>query len=112
MAARLTLLHNKVTYSHDGRLSVAVASLVAPFEMVNRKPTKYGVMHPAPRLSLPEVPLGDADPDRRYLLSSSAPQFWLFWMGLFLVVLALVGRERLVGGVRGLFTRASTRTGP
>jgi branched-chain amino acid transport system permease protein len=48
------------------------------------------------------------------LLSSSAPQFWLFWMGLFLVVLALVGRERLIGGVRGLFTRASTspRTGP
>jgi branched-chain amino acid transport system permease protein len=31
------------------------------------------------------------------LLSSSAPQFWLFWMGLFLVVLALVGRERLRG---------------
>jgi branched-chain amino acid transport system permease protein len=48
------------------------------------------------------------------LLSSSAPQFWLFWMGLFLVVLALIGRERLIGGVRGLFTRASTstRTGP
>ena len=29
-------------------------------------------------------------------LSSSAPQYWMFWMGLFLVVLALVGRERLV----------------
>lgn len=29
------------------------------------------------------------------LLSANAPQFWLFWMGLFLVVLALVGRERL-----------------
>jgi branched-chain amino acid transport system permease protein len=29
------------------------------------------------------------------LLSSSAPQFWLFWLGLFLVVLALVGRDRL-----------------
>jgi len=43
------------------------------------------------------------------LLSSSAPQFWLFWMGLFLVVLALIGRERLVGGVRGLLT-TSTRT--
>lgn len=28
-------------------------------------------------------------------LSSTSPQFWLFWMGLFLVVLALVGRERL-----------------
>ena len=40
------------------------------------------------------------------LLSSSAPQFWLFWMGLFLVLLALVGRERLMGGVRGLLGRA------
>ncbi len=36
------------------------------------------------------------------LLSSSAPQFWLFWLGLFLVVLALVGRERL----RNLLVRA------
>ena len=43
-------------------------------------------------------------------LSSSSPQFWMFWMGLFLVVLALVGRERLgrgiTGGVRGLLARA------
>jgi branched-chain amino acid transport system permease protein len=39
-------------------------------------------------------------------LSSTAPQFWMFWMGLFLVVLALVGRERLSGGVRGLLARA------
>jgi branched-chain amino acid transport system permease protein len=39
-------------------------------------------------------------------LSASAPQFWMFWMGLFLVVLALVGRERLMGGVRGLLARA------
>jgi branched-chain amino acid transport system permease protein len=39
-------------------------------------------------------------------LSASAPQFWMFWMGLFLVVLALVGRERLMGGVRGLLRRA------
>ena len=29
------------------------------------------------------------------VLSSTAPQFWMFWMGLFLVALALVGRERL-----------------
>jgi branched-chain amino acid transport system permease protein len=28
-------------------------------------------------------------------LASTSPQFWMFWMGLFLVVLALVGRERL-----------------
>ncbi len=42
-------------------------------------------------------------------LSSNSPQFWMFWMGLFLVVLALVGRERLSlgigGGVRGLLAR-------
>ncbi|SEP10158.1 branched-chain amino acid transport system permease protein [Rhodospirillales bacterium URHD0017] len=42
-------------------------------------------------------------------LSSNAPQFWMFWMGLFLVVLALVGRERLSrgigGGVRQLLAR-------
>jgi branched-chain amino acid transport system permease protein len=46
------------------------------------------------------------------LLSSTAPQFWLFWMGLFLVLLALVGRERLMGGVRGLLARARTRARP
>ena len=39
------------------------------------------------------------------VLSSSSPQFWLFWMGIFLVVLALVGRERLTAGVRGLVAR-------
>lgn len=38
-------------------------------------------------------------------LSSNAPQFWMFWMGLFLVVLALVGRDRLSGGVRGLLAQ-------
>jgi branched-chain amino acid transport system permease protein len=39
------------------------------------------------------------------LLSSTSPQFWMFWMGIFLVVLALVGRERLASGVRGLVGR-------
>ena len=39
------------------------------------------------------------------LLSSSAPQFWMFWMGLFLVVLALVGRDRLSGTMRRLVAR-------
>jgi branched-chain amino acid transport system permease protein len=38
-------------------------------------------------------------------LSASAPQFWMFWMGLFLVALALVGRERLMGGLRGVLAR-------
>ena len=28
-------------------------------------------------------------------ISSITPQYWTFWMGLFLVVLMLVGRERL-----------------
>ncbi len=46
-------------------------------------------------------------------LSSNAPQFWMFWMGLFLVVLALVGRERLgrgvSGGMRGLLARVVRR---
>jgi branched-chain amino acid transport system permease protein len=41
------------------------------------------------------------------MLSSSAPQFWMFWMGLFLVVLALVGRERLAAGVRGLVVKVA-----
>jgi branched-chain amino acid transport system permease protein len=39
------------------------------------------------------------------VLSSSAPQFWMFWMGIFLVTLALVGRERLTRGVRGLLAK-------
>ena len=46
-------------------------------------------------------------------LSSNAPQFWMFWMGLFLVVLALVGRERLnhgvSGGMRALLARVVRR---
>jgi branched-chain amino acid transport system permease protein len=40
------------------------------------------------------------------VLSSSATQFWMFWMGLLLVALALVGRERLTGGLRALLARA------
>ncbi len=38
-------------------------------------------------------------------LSSKAPQFWMFWLGLFLVVLALVGRDRLSSVVRNLLSR-------
>jgi len=40
-------------------------------------------------------------------LSTGAPQFWMFWMGIFLVVLALVGRQRLSIGVRGLIARVT-----
>ena len=42
-------------------------------------------------------------------LSSKAPQFWMFWLGLFLVVLALVGRDRLSGVVRNLISRLRLR---
>ena len=39
------------------------------------------------------------------VLSTSSPQFWMLWMGVFLVSLALVGRERLAVIVRGLVAR-------
>jgi branched-chain amino acid transport system permease protein len=29
-------------------------------------------------------------------IASITPQYWTFWIGLFLVVLVLVGRERLI----------------
>jgi branched-chain amino acid transport system permease protein len=29
-------------------------------------------------------------------LSAITPQYWMFWIGLFLVILVLVGRERLL----------------
>lgn len=34
------------------------------------------------------------------LLSSLTPQYWMFWMGLALVLLVLVGRERLLSRLR------------
>jgi branched-chain amino acid transport system permease protein len=40
------------------------------------------------------------------VLSSSSPQFWMLWMGMVLVALALLGRDRLAAGVRGLVARA------
>ncbi|WP_207479128.1 branched-chain amino acid ABC transporter permease [Arenibaculum pallidiluteum] len=42
-------------------------------------------------------------------LSAITPAYWLFWMGLFLVVLVLVGRDRMVERVRGLLARAVGR---
>jgi branched-chain amino acid transport system permease protein len=36
-------------------------------------------------------------------LSALTPQYWLFWIGLFLVIFVLIGRERMVGGVRRAF---------
>jgi branched-chain amino acid transport system permease protein len=36
------------------------------------------------------------------LLSGITPAYWLFWMGLFLVVLVMIGRERIVERLRQL----------
>jgi len=30
------------------------------------------------------------------VIANITPQYWTFWIGLFLVVLVLVGRERLI----------------
>jgi branched-chain amino acid transport system permease protein len=38
-------------------------------------------------------------------LANLTPQYWLFWIGLILVVFTLVGRERLTGGIAGMIAR-------
>jgi branched-chain amino acid transport system permease protein len=38
-------------------------------------------------------------------LSAITTQYWQFWVGLMLVIIVLVGHERMVGGVRGLVQR-------
>lgn len=38
-------------------------------------------------------------------LASISPQYWQFWIGLFLVVFVMIGRERMSGGVRALIAR-------
>jgi branched-chain amino acid transport system permease protein len=38
-------------------------------------------------------------------ISAFTPEYWQFWIGLFLVVFVMVGRERMMGGVRGLLAR-------
>lgn len=40
-------------------------------------------------------------------LASTSPQFWMFWMGLFLLVLAMVGRDRLALALRRLIARGT-----
>lgn len=42
-------------------------------------------------------------------LSAASPAYWLFWMGLFLVVLVLIGRERLIGCARAALNRLPWR---
>ena len=45
-------------------------------------------------------------------LSGITPQFWEFWIGLLLVVLVLVGHERIVRGVPALVRRVLARVRP
>jgi branched-chain amino acid transport system permease protein len=42
------------------------------------------------------------------VLSNITPQYWTFWLGLFLVVLVMVGRERLIRP-RSWFARGKTQ---
>jgi branched-chain amino acid transport system permease protein len=38
-------------------------------------------------------------------LATLTPQHWQLWIGLFLVVFVLIGRERMSGGVRAVLAR-------
>jgi branched-chain amino acid transport system permease protein len=42
-------------------------------------------------------------------LATLTPQYWQFWIGLFLVVFVMVGRQRFVGGLYGLLALARRR---
>lgn len=44
-------------------------------------------------------------------ISGLTPQYWSFWLGAFLVLLVLVGRDRLVQGVRRPITALLSRFG-
>ncbi|WIM14254.1 branched-chain amino acid ABC transporter permease [Enhydrobacter sp.] len=39
-------------------------------------------------------------------LSALTPEYWQFWIGLFLVAFVMIGRERMMVGVRGLWMQA------
>lgn len=39
-------------------------------------------------------------------IAALTPEYWQFWIGLFLVVFVMVGRERMTVGLRGLIGRA------
>ena len=43
------------------------------------------------------------------LLSAATPQYWQFWLGLMLVVIVLVGHERIVRPLRALAARGRPR---
>jgi branched-chain amino acid transport system permease protein len=40
-------------------------------------------------------------------LAAQTPQYWQFWIGLVLVLVVLVGRERMTSGIAGLWRRLS-----
>lgn len=56
---RLGLLTNKITYSYDGRASLAARSSVPAFEVTNREAQAYGAYSPAPVLEGTEEPFAD-----------------------------------------------------
>src|SRR5262249_3569376 len=45
------------------------------------------------------------------VFSGLTPQYWHFWIGLVLVVLVLIGRERIRDAARGVVARLARRTG-
>jgi len=48
-------------------------------------------------------------------IANLTPQYWQFWIGLVLVVIVLVGRERMAGWVRAVrsaIARLGTRLAP
>jgi branched-chain amino acid transport system permease protein len=44
------------------------------------------------------------------VLSAWTPQYWMFWIGLILVLLVLAGRERMTERVKSLWPRAAQRS--
>jgi branched-chain amino acid transport system permease protein len=42
-------------------------------------------------------------------IATLTPQYWQFWIGLFLVIFVMVGRQRLMGGLYGLLALARRR---
>lgn len=42
-------------------------------------------------------------------LATATPEYWQFWIGLFLVAFVMIGRQRLVGGLYGLLALARRR---
>jgi len=42
-------------------------------------------------------------------IATLTPQYWQFWIGLLLVVFVMVGRQRLMGGLYGLWALARRR---